>query len=188
MVGMTHAVDEDSADAAKDVVESALGLLLALTRSRQGAVFVCEAQPELLVSHRIDQAVLQRVSKAWEYGRDALSCGSRVEPPTGGILCPVLVERQLKALIYLECMGDCPDQELAVVVQLIGNRLQPSTQYTPIEPDEREHLLLLLERNEWNIARVARVLGVSRLTVYRRLARLQLSRPDEHAPGASRAD
>jgi hypothetical protein len=177
---MAHTTDGDGQDVAKEIVESALGLLLALTRSRQGAVFVCEAQPELLVSHRIDQAVLQRISTAWEYGRDALACGSRVEPPTGGILCPVLVERQLKAIIYLERIGDCSDHELGVVAQLIGNRLQPSPEYTPIEPDEREHLLLLLERNEWNIARVARVLGVSRLTVYRRLARLRLSRPDGH--------
>jgi hypothetical protein len=185
---MTHTTDDDRQDAVKDIVESALSLLLALTRSRQGAVFVCEVQPELLVSHRIDQAVLQRVSAAWQYGRDALACGSRVEPPTGGVICPVLVERQLKALIYLERIHDCPDAELGVVAQLIGNRLQPSPEYTPIEPDEREHLLLLLERNEWNIARVARVLGVSRLTVYRRLARLQLSRPDGQPAGAAHKD
>ena len=52
------------------------------------------------------------------------------------------------------------------------------------EEDISRGLLLLLERNEWNIARVARLLGVSRLTVYRRLSRLGVSRPD--GPSAAR--
>jgi len=33
---------------------------------------------------------------------------------------------------------------------------------TPVEDMEREKLLLLLNRNEWNIARVARMMGVTR--------------------------
>ena len=41
---------------------------------------------------------------------------------------------------------------------------------------EREKLLLLLNRNEWNIARVARLMGVTRRTVYLRLQRYKIPR------------
>jgi transcriptional regulator of acetoin/glycerol metabolism len=36
---------------------------------------------------------------------------------------------------------------------------------------EKEKLLLLLDRNEWNIARVARLMNITRRTIYLRLAR-----------------
>jgi len=60
---------------------------------------------------------------------------------------------------------------------------------------EREKLLLLLNRNEWNIARVARLMGVTRRTVYLRLQRYNIraervlkSRPrnSEGSPRANR--
>jgi len=46
-------------------------------------------------------------------------------------------------------------------------------------------LMLLLSRNEWNIARVARLLGVSRVTVYHRLAKYGLSRKQPQKPPAA---
>jgi len=51
---------------------------------------------------------------------------------------------------------------------------------TPVEDMEREKLLLLLNRNEWNIARVARLMGVTRRTIYLRLARYKI--PRERVP------
>src|SRR5688572_14056062 len=47
---------------------------------------------------------------------------------------------------------------------------------TPVPDIEREKLLLLLNRNEWNIARVARLMGVTRRTVYLRLQRYNIPR------------
>lgn len=47
---------------------------------------------------------------------------------------------------------------------------------TPVEDIERQKLLLLLNRNEWNIARVARLMGVTRRTVYLRLRRYNIPR------------
>jgi transcriptional regulator of acetoin/glycerol metabolism len=41
---------------------------------------------------------------------------------------------------------------------------------------ERHRLIELLKRNEWNLARVARVLGVTRRTVYMRLKRYDIAR------------
>ena len=65
---------------------------------------------------------------------------------------------------------------------------------TPVEDMEREKLLLLLNRNEWNIARVARLMGVTRRTIYLRLQRYNIPRERvaEDAPaaggGAARQD
>jgi DNA-binding NtrC family response regulator len=47
---------------------------------------------------------------------------------------------------------------------------------TPVEDMEREKLLLLLNRNEWNIARVSRLMGVTRRTIYLRLQRYAIPR------------
>jgi hypothetical protein len=47
---------------------------------------------------------------------------------------------------------------------------------TPVKDIQRQKLTLLLERNEWNISRVARILGVTRRTVYLRLRRLGIAR------------
>jgi transcriptional regulator with GAF, ATPase, and Fis domain len=46
----------------------------------------------------------------------------------------------------------------------------------PSEEVLREQLLRVLEENEWNIARVARLMGLSRVTIYNRLARYDLER------------
>jgi transcriptional regulator with GAF, ATPase, and Fis domain len=51
---------------------------------------------------------------------------------------------------------------------------------TPVEDMEREKLLLLLNRNEWNIARVARLMSVTRRTIYLRLERYNI--PRERVP------
>jgi transcriptional regulator with GAF, ATPase, and Fis domain len=47
---------------------------------------------------------------------------------------------------------------------------------TPVQDIERQKLLLLLNKNEWNIARVARLMGVARRTVYLRLQRYNIPR------------
>lgn len=47
---------------------------------------------------------------------------------------------------------------------------------TPSEEMEKEKMLLLLDRNEWNIARVARLMNVTRRTIYLRLQRWGIPR------------
>jgi hypothetical protein len=177
-------------DVTQEIVERALELLLALTGSRMAAVYSCgdeDQSPALVAGLRISQPVLDRVTAAWRYGRDALAIGKRYDCSDGGLVEPVLVERRLRALIYLEPQGAaCPADQFELVRALIAKRFAESdaaSSEPAISVDEREHLLLMLERNEWNIARVARLLGVSRLTVYRWLRRLGINRPEEGVPG-----
>jgi len=44
------------------------------------------------------------------------------------------------------------------------------------EEAERASLVVMPERNEWNLSRVARLLGVTRMTIYNRLRRLGVPR------------
>ena len=177
-------------DGSKDIVERALSLVMALTSSRVGAVFATfqGREPELVTGSRLDQLGLERVKAAWTYGQDSLGCGQFYEGRDGGVVMPILADRELCALVYVDQRGECSSAELEAVFGLIRNRLSSSPAPVPqTARDEREHLLLMLERNEWNIARVARLLGVSRLTVYRWLGRLGLERPEgpKRAPGAA---
>jgi transcriptional regulator of acetoin/glycerol metabolism len=61
-----------------------------------------------------------------------------------------------------------------------GDSWEAYLERTPVEDMEREKLLLLLNRNEWNIARVARLMGVTRRTIYLRLQRYNI--PRERVP------
>jgi len=179
-------------DTAKDIVERALALLMALTGSRSGALFACgRGGPTLMSGHHIDQVALNRVHTAWVYSRDKLQCGEASDGENGGTVIPLLDDRELIALVYIEDRGNASVQEVEAVCRLIRNRLTESPE-VPLVPvrDEREHLVLLLERNDWNIARVARLLNVSRLTLYRRLGRFGVARPNgpkrAPAPAASK--
>ena len=54
----------------------------------------------------------------------------------------------------------------------------------PVFNRERDELLLLLNRTDWNIARVARMLGVSRRTLYVRLEKYRIPREHVEKKGA----
>jgi hypothetical protein len=118
-------------------------------------------------------------------------------PPRGLLVVPLYVGRRLGALLYVdvsttpgrsESGGDQVDKMVQlskVVARTVAASLArpnaPGTaepqawdhyiERTPPEEIERRRLVLLLERHEWNVARVARALGVTRATVYLRLRR-----------------
>jgi hypothetical protein len=54
----------------------------------------------------------------------------------------------------------------------------------PVFNRQRDELLLLLNRTDWNIARVARILGVSRRTLYVRLEKYRIPREHVQKKGA----
>jgi DNA-binding NtrC family response regulator len=121
--------------------------------------------------------------------------------PASFAITPVLEDESLLALLYVDSQEphfcDSHDLErLAKFSRIVAKSVQedaaPRTlggsgdsweaylERTPVEDMEREKLLLLLNRNEWNIARVARMMGVTRRTVYLRLQRYNI--PRERVP------
>src|SRR5262245_47440837 len=114
---------------------------------------------------------------------------------------PVFEGDDLVALLYVDSLDPhfCTAQDLErmskfsrILAKAVGdtgtpeprgNRSEAWETYlerTPVEDMEREKLLLLLNRNEWNIARVSRLMGVTRRTIYLRLQRYNI--PRERVP------
>ena len=121
--------------------------------------------------------------------------------PASFVIAPVLEEEALVALLYVDSQEphfcDAHDLERLskfsrIVAKSVNDTASPRRgggpgdsweaylERTPVEDMEREKLLLLLNRNEWNIARVARMMGVTRRTVYLRLQRYNI--PRERVP------
>jgi GAF domain-containing protein len=115
--------------------------------------------------------------------------------PASLAMFPVLEGGTLVALLYVDGAEphfcDASDIErLAKFSAVLARAIQPSEaaplreataweaylERTPVEDIERQKLLLLLNRNEWNIARVARLMNVTRRTIYLRLQRYNIRR------------
>jgi len=114
--------------------------------------------------------------------------GGRLARAENALLIPILQHERIAALLYLE-VPQADLQSVAAVSGLVADavvagmgqppRLSALENYleqTPEDEIERRKLLLLLDRHEWNVSRVARALGKTRVTVYHRLAALGIER------------
>jgi Bacterial regulatory protein, Fis family/GAF domain len=121
--------------------------------------------------------------------------------PSSFAVVPAQGQDGLAALLYVDSVDPhfCAPHDLErmgkfsrIVAKAVGQQA-PSVEQTsraeawetylertPVEDMEREKLLLLLNRNEWNIARVSRLMGVTRRTIYLRLQRYNI--PRERVP------
>ncbi len=183
-------------------IEEALKLLMQHTQAVSAGLFLgsgrtssCETR--LLWGQAIDQASLERVKEAWSTETERLAGG---EPTWHAQWCVWPLEgTNATVLVYLAAVGDLGIE--AVTRSIVGladvfltaaqaDAMRPATPgetpiqsqvewylaATPPEHVERKQLELLLHRNEWNLSRVARALGVTRVTVYRKLARFGIER------------
>jgi len=157
------------------------------TRASAGAVLVPSDQDLRVFVSR--QASLERLSQ----GRSSVAANrfllQRGEAVAGdGItLLPLMGDSGLLAVVLLEG-GVFPVEGTELILTAITAAVvvamapRPFTgdldQFVGIRSDEveRHRLVELLKRNEWNLARVARVLGVTRRTVYMRLKRYDIAR------------
>jgi hypothetical protein len=119
------------------------------------------------------------------------------EGPASLALFPVLDGGRLVALLYVDSVDPhfCPSGEIERLTRfsrVLAGAVRPDAaqngapaevtgwesylERTPVHDIERQKLLLLLRRNEWNIARVARLMGVTRRTIYLRLQRYDIPR------------
>jgi hypothetical protein len=164
-----------------------LGRLMEQTRASAGAVLVPSDQDLRVFVSR--QASLERLSQ----GRSAVAAhrfllqrGESVSAD-GITLLPLMGETGLLGVVLLE--GGAQPMEgtdliLTAIVAAVVVAMSPRPlsgdldQFVGIRSDEveRHRLIELLKRNEWNLARVARVLGVTRRTVYMRLKRYDIAR------------
>ena len=177
-----------------------LDAVLAFSGGRAAAMFQREQEQILLfASLGLEQGALEAVEKAWHMHRSRFVAREPVLVRVGDqprAILPVEDGAHLIGLLYVEGSGPLQPRDLQALAQFarIGAmafllpaasapvfeaRVEPVDAYlarTPPEDVDRQQLLALLHRHEWNIARVARLLAVTRATVYNRLSRYGIRR------------
>jgi len=194
------------ADEPQRLAERTVEIILTLTHGRSAAVFRIEGSGlALFASRGVDQAALDAAHADWKAQAATLAGGEMFYAPTaaagGGpearAVVPIRNDGMMVGVLYVDSAvphfldaGDCRRLlkfngilaralDAPPTVAPAGDRPRGWERYlerTSVDDMERERLLLLLERNEWNIARVARLMQVTRRTIYLRLARYGVPR------------
>ena len=194
------------ADEPQRLAERTVEIILSLTHGRCAAVFRVDADRlTLFASRGLDQAALDAAHADWKTHAATLASGEMFYAPTAPAgdgpearaAVPIRNDDGVVGILYVDSAephfldaADC--QRLVKFTRILARALAaPVTpasagerprgwerylERTSVDDMERERLLLLLERNEWNIARVARLMQVTRRTVYLRLARYGVPR------------
>ena len=192
------------ADEPQRLAERTVEIILSLTHGRCAAVFRVEGgRLTLFASRGLDQAALDAAHADWQSHAATLAGGEMFYAPTSAgagpearAAVPIRGDAGVLGILYVDSAEphflDAADCQRLVKFNAILARalaapasaaaterprgLERYLERTSVDDMERERLLLLLERNEWNIARVARLMQVTRRTVYLRLARYGVPR------------
>jgi len=193
-----------SAHDPKRLAELAVEIVMSLSHAQRGAVFAIEPEGLVLCAGMgLDQAVLDATHAVWNEERSALNQGQMSVRPLAGraghasAILPLRQGDALKALLYLDGTESSfvpavkegrVAESTKVVLRALERGAFPATArpvpkdwedylaQTPAEQVARAQLIALLDRNEWNIARVARLMRVTRRTIYLRLDRYGVER------------
>ena len=164
----------------------------------------------LFASVGVEQSGLEAVNAAWCSQRERLLSGETVlaaGPEAARAIVPIAEGQELVGLLYVEGATPFQPKQAPVLAQLAriasmafvmgppmdtsASQAEPVDSYlarTPPQDVGRQQLVALLAHNEWNIAKVARVLAVTRATVYNRLARFGIQRQRTLRPVPHRQD
>jgi hypothetical protein len=190
------AIDRLLATDPRQSVLHTLDLLRAHTQATRAGLFVMRGGVgELFAGHGIDQASLDWLRGRWGSHRKGLDRG---RPCFEGTRClwplPGGQGEEAAAFLYLDgAPAGLSEASARAAVEAVGDLLSRSVtmadQALHLSPDVdvylktasprsvlRRQLEGLLHDNEWNVSRVARVLGVTRMTVYARMERLGIMR------------
>ena len=189
-------------EGSRALAERTLDAALAFFNGRCAALFERDQERMILFASRgVYQDAIERVTTAWSTRREEIEAGrglhGALEDAKAGrafSFVPVLEGVRLLGLMYVESDEDrfAERRDLDVLVQFsriaamalaapsvpgpAPVSLDAYLERTPTDDVVRDQLLILLERNEWNIARVSRLMGVTRPTIYKRLERYGLER------------
>lgn len=147
----------------------------AILRPRQGQV-------EIWMSVGLSLTAAAELPVRWADHADSLAAGRSVVEAAFAMF-PAVRDGELVAALYLAQPESLSLPEAAVFATAIAEAVlasdsaetRPAPQASPAEQG-RLQLLTLLERTDWNIAEVARLVGVTRRTVYMRLRSFGIER------------
>jgi hypothetical protein len=144
-------------------------------------------QIEVWLSSGLNLAAGAELPVRWADHRDEVAAG-RAVVESAFALVPAMLGDEMVAALYLSQPEGLDASDARVFGAAIAQAVRaadapPAPRWTP-EPNPTEEtrlqLLSLLQRHEWNIAEVARLLGVTRRTVYLRLRSFGIER--KHVP------
>jgi hypothetical protein len=171
------------------VATNAVTFVARATRSTSAAAFMLGEQGDLrlFASHQIDQGALDAVNEAWVAHASAFRSGETTRTEKG-VISPLTLGPDFVGLLFLGQTAPVNLERLGRVLEILAKAMR-SASATPLRsewatflertsPEEvaREQLVLLLEQNEWNVARVARLKGVTRPTIYNWMERYGIKR------------
>lgn len=174
------------ARAPQDFARATLDFLAAASGTKTAALFEAQAsRPRLVTTTGLSQDSLDRALDSWKRQRTRLERGETVQGE-GHSLVPLLRDGAPVGLLYLEStnidrIALIESQEL-LAAAVLASRAEPAApvadflERTPVAELQREKLMLLLERHDWNISRVAREMGVTRTTIYAKLDLFEIPR------------
>jgi ActR/RegA family two-component response regulator len=176
------------ADDPRRSADRILTRLVQIHQSRGGAILrPRQDQAEIWLSAGLSLSAVAELPVRWADHRAALAAGHSVVE-AGFALLPAMLGDEMVAVLYLAqpenlAVGDARVFG-AAIAQAVQAAAAPGPRWalpeTSPSEEARLQLLSLLERHEWNIAEVARLLGVTRRTVYMRLQSFGIER--KHVP------
>jgi len=123
----------------------------------------------------LDLGWLATVQKLWNAHEAALRAGRRVVTPNHAIF-PLMEAGDLAGALVLDEAKQLEPDRLGPFLVALAKAVTASD--APVRPrlDHGALLQRTLDENAWNVARVARTLGVTRRTIYMRMQRFGIPR------------
>jgi len=174
------------AQAPRQQASNVLAFLVNRARASGGALLTFRDQSLVLFCSTPDlqAASVVRAWGAWDTHRQRIETGETIQTPDQ-VLAPLKDDGALVGLLHLDAPQGFDSSLLstfglvlakAVQSDLTADRALAVAEIVDVPEQSRDRLVSLLHRNEWNIARVARVMGVTRRTIYLRLKRYGIDR------------
>jgi Bacterial regulatory protein, Fis family len=174
------------AQAPRQHASNVLSFLVNRARASGGALLTFRDQSLVLFCSTPDlqAASVVRAWGAWDAHRQRIESGETIQTPDQ-VLAPLKDDGALVGLLHLDAPQGFDSSLLstfglvlakAVQTDLTADRGLAVAEIVDVPEQSKDRLVSLLHRNEWNIARVARVMGVTRRTIYLRLKRYGIDR------------
>jgi ActR/RegA family two-component response regulator len=172
------------ADDPRRSADRILTRLIQIHQAQGGAILrPSGGQVEIWMSAGLNLGAVSELPVRWADHREALEAGRAILEP-GYALLPAMLGEELAAALYLaqplgQAVADARLFGTAIAQAVLASQQTEGPSRVPeLSPTEeaRLQLLSLLERHEWNIAEVARLLSVTRRTVYMRLRSFGIER------------
>jgi len=172
------------ADDPRRSADRILTRLIQVHQARGGAILrPRHDQVEVWLSAGLTLAAGAELPVRWADHREAVAAGQSVVEP-GFALLPAMLGDEMVAALYLAqpdglAVADARVFGPAIAQAVRASDMPEAPRWVPqVNPTEEARLQLLsvLERHEWNIAEVSRLLGVTRRTVYLRLRSFAIAR------------